>query len=199
MSLVRSLVRRHWSTVAIRLVLAPIALACLGLAVPAAATVLTWSADDPFAAGNTIVIDFGAAVSGVTALDAVVTGIGGVQHWTIYQGVENPTGTVPFEMTLACDPDPVAGSSAAVAVWLPILEPFSEGLTFTPAVDWTWLHDGVFTLEVSYVHGEFPLSPFCYGTGFTRPQVGHLDLVLTCEAAVHAEPRNWGATKSLFR
>lgn len=81
-----------------------------------------------------------------------------------------------------------AGSSAAV-----------EGLAITPAVDWSWLHDGVLTLEVSYVHGEFPPSPFCHGTGFTRPQVGHLDLVLTCETAVDTQMRNWGAIKSLFR
>ena len=66
------------------------------------AAVLTWSADAPFADASTIAVDFGATLTGVTALEAVVTGMGGVQHWIIYQGVGNPTGSVPFNMALDC-------------------------------------------------------------------------------------------------
>lgn len=179
--------------------LSMLTLACALLPLAGAgAAVLTWGADDPFAAGATITVDFGATATGVTALDVVATGLGGVQHWIIYQGIDNPSGSVPFEMTLACldgGPDPHAGTSA----WLPILAPFTEGLAFTPATDWTWLHDGVFTLEVSYVHGAFPDNPFCYGSGYELPTISRLDLVLTCEAAVATESGSWGAVKALFR
>lgn len=177
---------------------------CLALALasvpPAAhAEVLVWSADAPFAAGDVITVDFGAVLTGITNLDAVVTGIGGVQHWTIYQGVGNPTGTVPFEMFLDCDPVTEAGSAAGVSAWLPELEAFSYGLALAPAGDWSFLQDGRLTLAVDYVHGAFPDVPMCYGTGFTLPVIEHLDLIVTCETAVAAEAASWGAVKALYR
>lgn len=128
----------------------------------------------------------------------VATGIGGVQHWTIYQGIENPSGSVPFEMTLSCR-DGGADALAAAAAWLPILEPFTEGLAFAPAAGWGWLQDGAFDLSVDYEHGAFPDNPFCLGTGFELPVISRLDLVLTCDEAVATESASWGAVRALFR
>jgi hypothetical protein len=176
-----------------------VVLALAGAAPAARAGSLVWSADTPFASGNTIAVDFGATLSGITGLEAVVTGIGGVQHWTIYQGVGNPTGTVPFEMFLSCAADGGGGSVAAASSWLPILEPFADSLAFAPAGDWTFLQDGALTLAVNYVHGAFPDVPMCYGTGYTLPVVEHLDLIVTFDSAVPTEGATWGAVKSTFR
>ncbi len=163
------------------------------------AAVLTWSADAPFADASTIAVDFGATLTGVTALEAVVTGMGGVQHWIIYQGVGNPTGSVPFNMALDCrdqgTDDGVAGASA----WLPLLKPFAESFVFAPATDWTFLQDGAFTLGVTYVHAPFPDVPMCYGTGYTLPVVDHIELIVTCDAAVATAHGSWGAVKAAFR
>ena len=174
-------------------------LACLALALaaPAAAEVLTWSADAPFAAGNTVAVDFGAALDDVTSLEAVATGMGGEQLWIIYQGIGNPTGSVPFEMFLECrDGGPaLAGSS----LWLPLMAPFSGNLVFAPADDWSWLADGRFDLAVSYVHAPFPDNPFCYGYGYTLPEVAHLDVIVTCAQAVPAAVIAWGSAKAMYR
>jgi hypothetical protein len=97
----------------------------------------------------------------------VVTGMGGVQHWIIYQGVGNPTGSVPYSLTLACR---------------------------DPGND-----DSAFTLGVTYVHAPFPDVPMCYGTGYTLPVVDHIDLIVTCDAAVPTASDSWGAVKAAFR
>lgn len=176
----------------------PTLLLLLLLAPLARAEVLTWSADAPFAAGNSVTVDFGARLTGITAVEAVVTGTGGEQRWIIYQGVGNPTGSVPFEMFL--DVAPVGGGGGGGAsVWLPLLAPFAEGLSLAPVGDWTWLEDGMLTLDVSYVHAPFPDVPMCYGSGYTLPVVAHLDLVVTCAAAVPTEATSWGAIKAGFR
>lgn len=164
---------------------------------PAAAEVLTWSGDLPFAAGNTVAVDFGARLSDITAMEAVASGIGGEQRWIIYQGMGNPTGSVPFEMFLGCGEggSPLAGASS----WLPLLAPFSNNLVFAPTADWSWLSDGRFDLTVSYVHAPFPDNPFCYGYGYTLPEIAHLDVIVTCAQAVPAAPTAWGSVKAMFR
>lgn len=167
------------------------------LSLPATAEVLTWSADLPFAAGNTVAVDFGAQLTDITALEAVASGTGGEQRWIIYQGMGNPTGSVPFEMFLDCGDggSPLAGASS----WLPLLAPFSNNLVFAPASDWLWLADGRFDLTVSYVHAPFPDNPYCYGYGYTLPEVAHLDLIVTCAQAVAAPTTAWGSVQALFR
>ncbi len=165
----------------------------------AAAEVLIWSADAPFAEAATIAVDFGATLTGVTALEAVVTGMGGVQHWVIYQGVGNPTGSVPYSLTLACRDPGNDDSLADASAWLPLLKPFADSFVFAPATDWTWLQDGAFTLGVTYVHAPFPDVPMCYGTGYTLPVVDHIDLIVTCDAAVPTASDSWGAVKAAFR
>lgn len=171
-------------------------LLALLVATPATgAEVRTWSADAPFAGGPLITIDFGAELADITSLEAVVTGIGGAQDWVIYQGMGNPTGSVPFAMTL----DGAGGSAVVSGDWMPILEPFTQNLLFAPAGDWAFLQDGVMTLGVTYVHDALPQYPMCYATGYTLPVISHLELIVTYGAAVPVEVSRWGEVKALFR
>lgn len=167
------------------------------LALPAPAAVFTWSADAPFTAGNTVAVDFGAQLTDITALEAVVTGTGGEQRWIIYQGMGNPTGSVPFEMFLACGEG--GPQLAGASQWLPLLEPFAGNLVFAPAGDWSWLADGRCDLAVSYVHAPFPDNPFCYGAGYTLPLIAHVDLIVTCASTVDVVPTAWGSLQALYR
>jgi hypothetical protein len=171
-------------------------LLALLVATPATgAEVRTWSADAPFAGGPLITIDFGAELADITSLEAVVTGMGGAQDWVIYQGMGNPTGSVPFAMTL----DGGDGGAVVSGDWMPILEPFSHDLLFAPVGDWAFLEDGVMTLGVSYVHAPLPQYPMCYATGYTLPVIDHLELIVTFGAAVPVEVGSWGGVKALFR
>lgn len=182
-------------------VTAIVAVVAMVAAAPAGADVLTWSADSPFLAGITVAIDFGARLTGITALEAVATGTGGEQRWFVYSG---PGGvrSEPYSMFLVCSDGgvhDVGAPTAGTSCWLPLLAPYTNTLAFAPAADWSWLEDGRFLLTVSFACEPSPDPAHIYPEGFTLPLVDHLDVAVSCAQAVAATPTAWGSVQALFR
>lgn len=147
---------------------------------------------------ETIAVDCGFTMTGITGITLRVVGIGGSDLVVCGSFPESESYTAPVSLHVGLDDDTVYGGFE-----VPLLDNFDQSMEMhlsAQALDWEAVADGVFEMTVyDRTYQYEPTLCSIFGLHCVNSTIETLTLTFTCETALPVETTSWDQVKATYR